>query len=55
MKLRVTQPFGNYNVGDEITDEDEIASVSNSGQSCYVVQVSDDPKTKEVNKTTAKK
>lgn len=44
MKLKVIQPFGGHDVGDEITDEDEIKRVLDSEQAHYVVKVPDEPK-----------
>ncbi|WP_175582356.1 hypothetical protein [Cupriavidus metallidurans] len=43
MKLRVTVPFGAYQIGDEITDADAIKAILGSEQAAYVVQVKADP------------
>lgn len=39
MKLIVTTPFAGHQVGDEITDEKEVAAVLASEQAAYVTQV----------------
>ena len=39
MDLKVVQPFGVYAVGDQITDQTEVAKILASEQSIYVVKV----------------
>jgi hypothetical protein len=43
MKLIVTTPFGGHQVGDEITDEKEVAAVLACEQAAYVTKVATDP------------
>jgi hypothetical protein len=43
MKLIVKTPFGSHQVGDEITDEKEVAAVLASDQASFVTQVESDP------------
>lgn len=43
MKLIVTTRFADHQIGDEITDEKEVAAVLASEQAAYVTQVAADP------------
>jgi hypothetical protein len=47
MKLVVTTPFGRYEIGDEITDADTVASILASEQAAYVTHVAADPPPKK--------
>lgn len=37
MSVRVVQAFGNYSVGDEVTDDKKVKAILDSEQSHYVV------------------
>jgi hypothetical protein len=45
MALRVTQPFGDHAVGDEITDASVVDEIMTSEQAAFVVRVEDAPET----------